>query len=232
MEQLLAQVSQVQRTAPRPRPRPPAPAARDPIGGELRHAHDLDHHARGCSDRGGSALASQRAARSPHDPYQRRLLRVRQRRPRLRPARRRGGCAGRRVAQGHRGARRRVEPVYDPGVVDCGTASVAGHFRDPQQLGVRRGQVACGAHGLGAHARQRRAGGRLRRRGARLWLPCRRAWSMPRSSRPPCCRHTRPASPGWWTCACPPARTSSTRAGYCSVRSRRRARPRPRAGPA
>ncbi len=35
MEQLLAQVSQVQRTPPRARPRPPAPAPRDPIGGEL-----------------------------------------------------------------------------------------------------------------------------------------------------------------------------------------------------
>ncbi len=35
MEQLLAQVSQVQRAAPRPRPRPPAPPVTDPIGGEL-----------------------------------------------------------------------------------------------------------------------------------------------------------------------------------------------------
>jgi benzoylformate decarboxylase len=35
MEQLLAQVSQVQRAAPRPRPRPPVPAASDPIGGEF-----------------------------------------------------------------------------------------------------------------------------------------------------------------------------------------------------
>jgi benzoylformate decarboxylase len=35
MEQLLAQVSQVQRPAPPPRQRPPAPSARDPIGGEL-----------------------------------------------------------------------------------------------------------------------------------------------------------------------------------------------------
>jgi benzoylformate decarboxylase len=35
MEQLLAQVSQVQRPAPPPRRRPPAPPARDPIGGEL-----------------------------------------------------------------------------------------------------------------------------------------------------------------------------------------------------
>ena len=35
LEQLLAQISQVQRVAPTPRQRPPAPAARDPIGSEL-----------------------------------------------------------------------------------------------------------------------------------------------------------------------------------------------------
>ena len=130
MEQLLAQTSHVQRAAPKARQRPPAPPARDPDRRRVRDAYHRDDHAGGRRDRRGGAVASQRAARLFSDSHQRRLLRLRQRRPRAsRLPAAVGVGAGRSLAQGDRGARGRLQPVHHPGAVDRCAASAPDHLR-------------------------------------------------------------------------------------------------------
>ena len=113
---------------------------------------------------------SHRNAMHDHLPIrtQRRLLLRGQRRTRLRPAGR-GRCRPRRPdAAGDLPARRRFEPLLDPGAVDGRAARPADRLRDPQQPGLRSAQGA-GAGDVGRQAARRRpAGHRVHRPRRRL----------------------------------------------------------------